>query len=179
MLEDILREEANTYGASFTKEFDFAGMYFTFNTDFFHTQFDNQLIVDMDRNSQSIYFYNLDGKSYSNSLQVDFIAEITQNLIISTAYRFNEVKMTTNGELLDKPFQSFHKGFLNAALSTSNQSWSFDVTVEYNGGAEYQIHIIIRLNTECMINSIHFLCFTEILSRELKDLKFIWVLKIY
>lgn len=150
MLEDILREEATTYGASFTKEFDFAGMYFTFNTDYFHTQFDNQLIVDMDRNSQSIYFYNLDGESYSHSLQVDFIAEITQNIIISTAYRFNEVKMTTNGELLDKPFQSFHKGFLNAALSTSNQSWSFDMTVEYNGGGripnthknpkEYRMH---------------------------------------
>jgi hypothetical protein len=38
-----------------------------------------------------------------------------------------------NGELLDKPFQSFHKGFINMALNTSNNSWSFDFTVEYNG----------------------------------------------
>ncbi|MBX3044619.1 MAG: TonB-dependent receptor [Candidatus Kapabacteria bacterium] len=134
MLEDILREEANSYGISFTSQFDFLNTYFTFNADFFRTEFVNQLIVDMDRNAQSIYFYNLDGESFSNSFQVDLIAELTDNLIISTAYRFNEVKMTMNGELLDKPFQNFHKGFFNIAYSTANQGWSFDMTVEYNGG---------------------------------------------
>lgn len=134
MLEDILREEANSYGVSFTSQFDLWGSNFTFNADFFRTEFVNQLIVDMDRNTQSIYFYNLDGESFSNSFQVDFIAEITPNIILSTAYRYNQVKMTMNGELLDKPFQNFHKGFANIAYSTPSQSWSFDLTVEYNGG---------------------------------------------
>jgi outer membrane receptor for ferrienterochelin and colicin len=133
LMDDIRREEANSFGASFTSEFDFAGIYFTFNTDFFHTQFVNQLIVDMDRNTNAIYFYNLDGESFSNSLQIDLIAELTENLVISTAYRFNEVKMTTNGELLDKPFQSFHKGFFNTSFTTSDEGWVFDATVEYNG----------------------------------------------
>lgn len=134
MLEDILREEANTYGVSFTSEFDFWDTFFTFNADFFRTEFNNQLIVDMDRNTRSIYFYNLVGQSFSNSLQLDFIVELTENFIVSTAYRYNQVKMTMNDELLDKPFQNFHKGFLNLAYSTPSQSWSFDLTIEYNGG---------------------------------------------
>lgn len=133
-LEDIRREEANTFGASFTSEFDFWDTYFTFNADFFHTQFNNQLVIDMDRNSHAIYFYNLDGKSFSNSLQLDFIIEFTENIIVSTAYRFNEVKTTLNGVLLDKPFQNFHKGFINLAYTTPDQSWSFDLTVDYSGG---------------------------------------------
>jgi outer membrane receptor for ferrienterochelin and colicin len=134
MQGDIEREEANTYGISFTSQFDLWDVFFTFNTDYFRTEFVNQLIVDMDRNTQSIYFYNLDGESYSNSLQLDLIAEIANNFTISTAYRYNQVKMTMNGELLDKPFQNFHKGFVNMAYSLPNQSWSFDLTVEYNGG---------------------------------------------
>jgi outer membrane receptor for ferrienterochelin and colicins len=134
MSEDILREEANTYGVSFTSEFDFWGIFYTFNADYFRTEFQNQLIVDMDRSTQAIYFYNLKGQSFSNSLQFDFIVEFTENIIISTAYRYNQVKMTMNGELLDKPFQNFHKGFLNLAYSTPSQSWSFDFTAEYNGG---------------------------------------------
>ncbi len=132
-LDDLEREEAAAFGASVTSEFEVAGIYFTFNTDFYHTQFINQLIVDMDRSTRHIYFYNLEGESFSNSLQVDLIAELTENFTVTTAYRFNEVKMTFNGELMDKPFQSFHKGFLNLAYNTDANDWSVDFTVEYNG----------------------------------------------
>ncbi len=37
-------------------------------TDFFRTDFQNQVLVDLE-NPQKIVFYNLDGKSFANSLQ--------------------------------------------------------------------------------------------------------------
>jgi hypothetical protein len=127
------QEEAWNYGLNSMSEFDFAGVYFTLNIDFFHTRFINQVVMDMDRDVHSIYFSNLDGESYSNSFQIDLIIEPFTGFTASTAYRINDVKSTYNGVLMDKPLQSFVKSFLNLAYTLPDESWSFDFTFDYNG----------------------------------------------
>lgn len=130
---DLKREEAWNYGVSTTSEFGLFNTDFTLNVDFYRTDFINQIIVDMDRSSEAVYFTNLNGQSYSNSFQVDLIAEPLSGLIITTAYRFNDVKSMYNGVLEVKPLQSPHKGFLNLAYSTLFDEWVFDFTMNYNG----------------------------------------------
>ncbi len=134
-IESNLRlEEAVNYGLNFITEFDFWGIYYTLNVDFYRTDFINQVVVDLDRSPDKAYFYNLEGESYSNAFQVDLIIEPLVDFVITTAYRMNDVRMTYNNQLLEKPLVSKHKGFLNLSYSFWEKSLNLDYTIEYNGG---------------------------------------------
>ena len=104
------------------------------NAEFYRTDFINQVIVDLDRSPGSAYFYNLKGKSYSNSFQIDLTFEPIKRLEIMTAYRLNDVQMTINDELRQRPLVSRHKAFLNVAYTTELKEWQLDVTLDVNGG---------------------------------------------
>ena len=44
---------------------------YVFKLDYFRTNFVNQVIIDLDQDKSYVYFYNLNGKSFSNSLQAN------------------------------------------------------------------------------------------------------------
>jgi len=132
--EKLKPEEAWNYGLNISTVINLFSKNFTLNAEFYRTDFINQTITDLDRNPNSIYFYNLDGKSYSNSFQIDLQFEPIQKLVLTAAYRLNDVKTTYNGKLEEKPLQSPHKGYFNLMYDTPENTWNFDLTVEYNGG---------------------------------------------
>ena len=99
--------------------------------DFFRTDFQNQVIADADQSARLLNFYNLNGRSFSNSLQVELNYELVRKLELRLAYRFFDVKTTYHGELLQKPLLSKHRGFANLGYETGK--WKFDYTVTYNG----------------------------------------------
>ena len=71
-------EIAWNYGVSFTKIFSFfekKGCYL----DFYRTDFQNQIVVDVMQSPQYVLFYDLKGKSFANSLQFDFNYEILKH----------------------------------------------------------------------------------------------------
>jgi outer membrane receptor for ferrienterochelin and colicins len=131
--EDLDPEEAWNYGVNFTTDLSILGMIFTVNAEFYRTDFINQVIVDVDRSASNVHFYNLDGESYSNSFQTDVSFVPFRGFDVMLAYRLNDVKMTIDGELLEKPLMSRHKGFLNLMYTTPGNGWEFDLTLEYNG----------------------------------------------
>jgi hypothetical protein len=132
--EDIKQEEAWNYGINTSSDFDVFDIPFTFNLEYYRTDFENQLIVDTEQDIQAVHFYNLKGKSYSNSIQADINFEAITGLIITAAYRINDVWMTINDEFMRKPLTAKNRGFLNFAYSTPDDDWKFDFTVDYNGG---------------------------------------------
>lgn len=103
----------------------------------------------MDSSPGEVHFYNLKGKSYSNSLQVDATIELFDGMNLTTAYRLNDVWITIADKLQEKPLISKDKIFLNMSYTTDSK-WSFDFTTDYNGGGripntsqnpvEYQLH---------------------------------------
>jgi outer membrane receptor for ferrienterochelin and colicins len=131
--EDLKPEEAWNYGVNLTTDLSIFDMLFTINSEFYRTDFINQVIVDVDRSATDVHFYNLDGKSYSNSFQTDITFAPFRRFDVMMAYRMNDVKMTIDGELLEKPLLSRHKAFLNLMYTTSDNGWEFDMTLEYNG----------------------------------------------
>ncbi len=132
--EKLNPEEAWNYGLNMTTDFFIGDIAFTMNIDFYRTDFINQVIFDLDREPSKVYFYNLDGKSYSNSFQVDLIFEPVNGLEVNTAYRMNDVMMTFDGKLLEKPLIPRYKGFLNLAYTMNDGDWAFDWTFDLNGG---------------------------------------------
>ena len=76
-------------------------------------------------------FYNLEGKSYSNSFQAEVNIEPVKKLDVRLAYRFFDVKTTYSGKLLQRPLIANNRAFANLAYAASG--WKFDYTVNYNG----------------------------------------------
>lgn len=135
--EGLNPEDAYVAGITSTSVFDIFDRIVTLNLEFYRTEFINQTIVDLDHNPQEVRFYNLRGKSWSNSLQIDANFELIKDLTITAAYRLNDVHTTIDNHLILKPLVSKHKGYLNLAYRIDQgfrNSWKLDVTIEYNGG---------------------------------------------
>ena len=62
--------------------------------------------------------------------------DINRRISVSTAYRFLDVKTDYLTGLLEKPFVSKHRGFLNVAYSTrkrKGKQWVADLTTQFIG----------------------------------------------
>ncbi|MEP1096032.1 MAG: TonB-dependent receptor [Cyclobacteriaceae bacterium] len=101
--------------------------------DYFYTTFENQLIYDMDQNSSQLVVYNLDGRSFANSFQIEGNYQITDFLSVKSAYKFYDVKTTINGELRQVPFNSRDRFFLNTSYATKFDKWEADATLQWFG----------------------------------------------
>ncbi|MFZ9388084.1 MAG: TonB-dependent receptor domain-containing protein [Chitinophagaceae bacterium] len=98
--------------------------------DFYRNDFSDQVILDLE-DARVAKFYNLDGKSYSNSFQAELSFEPVRKLETRIAYRFFDVKATYGSQLLQRPFTARHRAFANLAYELSG--WKFDYTINYNG----------------------------------------------
>lgn len=127
-------EEAWNYGFNITKTFKFKEKREAVLTvDFYRTSFVNQVVVDLNQDVRKVLFYNLDGTSYANSAQVDFTIELIERMDVTVAARFNDVKVTMNNVLAQKPFVSKFKGLFTLSYATKFNKWQFDLTNQYNG----------------------------------------------
>ena len=131
--EEIKPEKAWNYGINLTWKFELGHHEGSFSTDFYRTDFSNQLVMDAFSDSTRILFYNLKGDSYSNSFQAMFNYELVENLGIRIAYKFDDVKSTYQGKLEQKPLVSREKVLANISFATNNEHWKFDYTVVWDG----------------------------------------------
>lgn len=124
-------EVAWSEGISVDQKFRLFNRNGSLGLDFFRTDFQNQVVVDLDNSAREVNFYNLDGRSFSNSFQASLDYELISKLDLRLAYRLFDVKTTFHNELLEKPLVAKHRGFANLAYETG--SWKFDYTITYNG----------------------------------------------
>ncbi|WP_417352222.1 TonB-dependent receptor [Flavobacterium alkalisoli] len=130
-------EIAWNYGASFVQGFSLFNRNAEFVVDFYRTDFQNQAVVDLFASPQQVLFYNLDGKSYANSLQVELNYEITRHFNVRTAYKYYDIKTDYLSGTQDKPLQAKHRFFANLAYEThigeGGKQWKFDFTYNWMG----------------------------------------------
>ena len=134
ILEPIKAEEAWNAGVQFVHDFQFSSEHpASLIVDFYRTEFQNQVVVDMEQNSRQIHLYNLNGVSFSNSAQVELETSVAQGLDATLAFRYNDVQTTYNDKLLDVPLNNKYKGLLVLSFSPVNSRWQYDFTAQYNG----------------------------------------------
>ena len=124
-------EEAWNYGINLTKSITFGWRDLILQADFYRTDFVNQIVLDRDADAHQVRIYNLDGKSYSNSAQIEANCEIFKDFDLTLAFRYNDVKMTINDTLREKPFVNRYKGLVT--MSYAPGTWQFDFTTQFNG----------------------------------------------
>ncbi|MBK9734900.1 MAG: TonB-dependent receptor [Saprospiraceae bacterium] len=123
-------EVAWNLGVSMTKEIKLGSRNLLISFDANRIDFVNQIVADFDRNPQQIWFYNLTGKSYSNSAQLQLEIDVTKWLDVRLAYRYNDVKTTFGEKLLRKPLVSPQRAFANTAIKFG-KGWTFDYTINW------------------------------------------------
>ncbi len=134
VIEDTdIQEEAWNYGISLTKDMKLNKRDATLSLEFFRIDFQNQLIVDLDQNQQEVHFYNLDGKSYANSFQVEAFYEAFERFELTAGYRYNDVKATLNNTLQKVPYVSRYKAMISGQYRTRMDKWQFDMTLQFHG----------------------------------------------
>ena len=137
-LSDLdLLEDAWTWGGNVTFYLPFGAedtdTYLSF--DYFRNDFNRQVIVDPETSSPlGIAFYNLDGKSYTNTYQVDFSVNPLERFNITATFRYTDAKVTLRDKgLVERPMTSRYKGVLNMQYATAMSKWTFDFTAQING----------------------------------------------
>lgn len=122
-------EVAWNKGISIDQKFKLFSRDASLGIDFFRNDFTQQVVVDME-DPRKTSFYNLDGKSYSNSFQTELNFSPLYKFDVRLAYRLFDVKSTYDGKLLEKPLLSRHRAFAN--LAYEKNGWKFDFTINYN-----------------------------------------------
>ena len=130
---ELLPEISWNFGGSIVQEFKLFKQKANLTLDYYHTLFQNQLIVDRDQDPQAIQFKNLDGKSYSNSFQTELSFSIVKNLNMRVAYKFLDVKSEYAGKMQQQVMIPRQRGFFNIAYITRNKRWEYDATLSVFG----------------------------------------------
>lgn len=130
-------EIAWNYGLSFMQGFMLFNRSADVSVDFYRTDFQNQAVVDLYASPQQALFYNLNGKSYANSLQLDFNYELATHFHLRTAYKFYEIETDYLSGSVQRPLQAKHRFFGNLAYEThiveKGKQWKFDFTYNWLG----------------------------------------------
>jgi outer membrane receptor for ferrienterochelin and colicins len=133
--EEQKQEKAANFGLNITQYVDILGRELRISAELYHTNFINQVILDFDKNPQAIYVYNLNGRSYSNAYQIEANYELIERLDVTLAFRYNDVKMTTDDILQYKPLLHRYKGLITLSYATNLNKWQFDFTTQFNGSS--------------------------------------------
>lgn len=141
--EQIKMEDAWTFGGNFTQYFNLGANHNSYiSFDYFRTSFNNQLVVDWDKNynndvdvnTNSVSLYNCHGRSFTDTYQVDLSLEPFERFTTIVTFRYTNAKIQLDDQgLVDRPLTSKYKGVINLQYATRLNKWVFDFTAQLNG----------------------------------------------
>ena len=141
VVNNVKQEEAWNSGLSMAFYIPLKGKTLTLNAEYYYTDFINQAVVDFDSDPTCITIADLDGRSFSHTAQVDATYDITEDLNILAAFRYNHVMCTYDGTLMEKPLQSRYKGLVTFSWKPMLAIWQVDLTLQLNGGGRIPDHL--------------------------------------
>lgn len=140
VLEDLEMEDAWNVGLNYTQNFSFLGKNASLVADLYRTEFKNQVVVDMESTHGKAYFYNLNGRSFSNSLLLFSSWAPVDGLNVKIAYKFNDNQVTLNppgfpelNDIQQRPLTVRHRGLLAADYETPSDKWMFALNTQFVG----------------------------------------------
>jgi outer membrane receptor protein involved in Fe transport len=142
--DNLLPEIAWNYGANITHCFYLFDREGSINVDFYRTEFENQIVVDIEQQGilsfSNLNYESSSNQSFSNSLQFDINYELFNRFDMKLAYKINDVKTTYDGELKQFPLLAKNRALVNMSYSNKSDSWLFDATCNYIGESRIPEH---------------------------------------
>lgn len=106
----------------------------TLSAEYYYTLFENQLVIDLDTYKDRVLFVYEKNSSFAHNAQLELSSEPIDGLTLLAAYRYNDAKSVTAGQLQDKSLMSKHKGLITASYKFDLNRWQIDLTSQLNGG---------------------------------------------
>ncbi|MCS6969045.1 MAG: TonB-dependent receptor [Cytophagales bacterium] len=128
---DLRPEVGWNLGGSLHQKFLLNNRNGSLTVDFFRTHFQNQTIVDLDSDPHQLQIYNLQGRSFANSLQIQTEYTVVEGITLTGAYKYYHVRALIGNQLRQVPFIPKHRAMANAAIDLLR--WRFDLTVQWYG----------------------------------------------
>lgn len=129
-------EKAWNYGLSVRRTFSLGSQEFDFTADYYVTRFTDRVVVDWEKESQ-IAFYNLEGKSQANSLQLELDYNPSKNWSFRFAYKNEQVKTDYDRGYFQNPLTPKHRFFGNMGWENERNEkgaqWRWDLTFHQLG----------------------------------------------
>jgi len=129
---DLKQESAWNYGTSINFYIPISNKELKLSGEWYYTDFDNQVVVDVDSDVHAVKFYN-SKKSYANSVQVEASYPVFKGFDLLAAYRWINAKSDYGGKMMKTPLASDYKAMITASYETPRRSWVFDFTTQFNG----------------------------------------------
>lgn len=120
------------YGVNLSQDFTLDYRPGSITVDYFFTDFENQVVLDMDYSTREARFFGLTGRSFSQSFQFQVDYELMRRFDLRMAYRWLDVQTDYTNGRLTRPLIPQHRAFVNLAYETKNR-WKFDYTVQVLG----------------------------------------------
>jgi len=120
-------------GINFTQKFDTDNLTGYFTTDFYRTDFQNQIFPDYDSDATQAVIKNFTGTSISNGFQAEFFVKIKKQLELKAGYNFLDVYRMIDGEKQLLPFNARHKIIGVAGWNSADEAWRVDLNTHWYG----------------------------------------------
>ena len=136
--DEFAPEVATNIGLNVTSKFELNFRDASLAVDYYNTEFENKVVVNLDESSQHIYLSNLEGRSFAKSAQVEFDWDAHRRWDVRLAYRWVDAH-TERGPTLptQDPFVSKHRAFTQLSyasnLDARGGQWRGDATIQWIG----------------------------------------------
>lgn len=130
--ETLKMETAVNTGAGFTWSPEIGDMRLSLSGEYYYTCFNHQLTADLDTPFEVIL--STASKSYSHNAQIEVNFQPFDDLNLTGAYRFTDVKVNYGRGYIQKPLSSSHRGLFSIGYTPFMGKWQFDATLSITGG---------------------------------------------
>ncbi len=121
-------------GASVTQYIHLGSKELTLNAEYYRTEFEKQMVTDLDYNIRDMYAYFSTGRSYANNFQIEAKTSPARGWEVTAAWRWNDNELYTGGKLQRRALTSRYKAMAAVSYQTPLKTWQFDVNAQFNGG---------------------------------------------
>lgn len=106
----------------------------TLMAEFYHTEFQKQLVTDMDESPHELHVYFSNHRAFANNVQIEAHLEPLRGLDVTAAWRWNDNELLLGGKTRRRPLVSHYKALVALSYQTPLKTWQFDVNMQMNGG---------------------------------------------
>jgi outer membrane receptor for ferrienterochelin and colicins len=132
-VEKLQPEKALNTGINVTQKFEVDNLSGYVSTDFYHTNFSNQIFPDYDTDPTKAFIKNYKGTSISNGFQIDVFLKIHKLYEVKLGYNFLDVFRVNNGVKTILPFNAKHKFLTTLSYKPTNNKFHIDANIHWFG----------------------------------------------
>jgi outer membrane receptor for ferrienterochelin and colicins len=131
--EKLQPEKALNTGINITQKFDAKNISGYVSTDFYHTNFSNQIFPDYDTDPTKAIIKNFRGTSISNGFQADVFLKFYKRYEVKFGYNFLDVYRINNGNKEVLPFNAKHKFLTTLSYKPTSNKFHVDANIHWYG----------------------------------------------